>query len=87
MKKYKVTAIITLFCGLIQLTDAQASVRQGSLKETDKKGVYEIKEPIQFKAGEEITVEEGTLGRDQAECLEESSKDDKKNSKDEDAKK
>ena len=74
MKKYKVMSIITLFAGLIQLTDAQASVRKGSLKETKKKGVYEITEPIQFKAGEEIIVEEGTLGRDQAECLEESGK-------------
>ena len=64
MKKYKVTTEYATFgAGIIlMLTKEQANPRFHSLtlKGKDK---YEIKEPIQFKQGEEITLIKGTLSR------------------------
>lgn len=53
MKEYTVTGrSISLHSGLVKLTDAQADVRLHRLKKTDKKGVYEIIQPIELKTGE-----------------------------------
>ena len=56
MKKYITEETIGLASGRIGLTDAQAKPRAAKLKNV-KKGVYEILEPIEFKAGETILLE------------------------------
>lgn len=55
MPKYKTTAIVDLFAGSVGLSDNQAARRSPHLKKV-KKGVYEITAPVQFKAGEIITL-------------------------------
>lgn len=51
MRRYKVIAPIHLFAGRIGLTEKQAKVRAHSLKDCNG-GIYEIKGPVCFKAGE-----------------------------------
>lgn len=53
MKSVVAVAAITLASGRLKLSDAQASSRKHSLKAIKAdSGIYEIKFPVQFKAGE-----------------------------------
>jgi len=56
MRKYETTAVVDLFGGLIGLSEEQAARRARNLKPV-KKGVYEIVGPVQFKAGELISLD------------------------------
>lgn len=61
MERYSVNQPITLHVGVIGLSDAQAATRQHCLKRLMGKGRYEIRKPVQFKAGEVIGLEEINL--------------------------
>lgn len=52
MKQYKTNAIVTITDGSVMLNEDQARRRRHKLKPTDKENVFEIMQPIQFKAGE-----------------------------------
>lgn len=56
MLKYKTTAIVEFFSGKIGLSEKQAVRRPGKLKKVGK-GVYGILSPVQFKAGETISLD------------------------------
>ena len=53
MRKIKTVNITTLSSGNVQLSEAQASPRLHNLKHING-DIYEIANPIQFKAGEEL---------------------------------
>jgi hypothetical protein len=57
LKQYRTTALTEFFSGRIGLTDAQAAARARNLRPIAD-GVFEITGPLQFKAGETITLEE-----------------------------
>ena len=57
MQKYKTTATIELFSGKVGLSEKQAATRTARLKKV-KQGVFEVVSPVQFKAGEEIGIED-----------------------------
>ena len=53
--KYRALETISLFSGKISLSEKQASIRSTVLKPVkNKKGLYEIIGPVQFKRGETI---------------------------------
>ena len=52
MKRYITTAVVTIYTGLIELTEAQAAARYSMVEKTDEPGIYSIKKPVQFKVGE-----------------------------------
>lgn len=69
MKEYQVTAKqVTLTAGLLKLTAEQAKPRAHALKATDKVGVFEILQPVSFKAGEVFSWD-GQLGKALADDL------------------
>lgn len=57
MEQYKTLSPLTFASGLIGLNDDQATLRSGCL-EAKTKGVYLIKLPVQFKAGEIIGLDD-----------------------------
>lgn len=59
MKKFQTEATIELHSGLIGLSDRQAAKRSRQIKRAgERAGVYEITGPVQFKAGEVISLED-----------------------------
>ena len=65
--KFKTTQIVELFSGRIGLTEEQAAVRSGALRQVkNRKGLYDIVAPVQFKSGEVIDLvdpDKATLSR------------------------
>lgn len=57
MKKVRVTRTVTIPHGTIGLSAKQAAKRANCLKKT-KGGAFEVLQPVQFKVGEEIEVDE-----------------------------
>ncbi|WP_020675282.1 hypothetical protein [Geopsychrobacter electrodiphilus] len=54
MERYRIKAASANFhSGILQLNDQQASARQHALEDLGD-GLYEIKQPVQFKRGEEL---------------------------------
>jgi|GEM_PF-2334250 len=56
MKNYEIIGTFANFSppGKLELSDEQYDARKHALKETGKKGVYEILSKVQFKRGERI---------------------------------
>lgn len=53
MNIYQVATAITLHTGILGLTPAQAASRRAALTDLGE-GLYQIQQPVQFKAGEVI---------------------------------
>lgn len=53
MNTYRTTKTITLACGEVGLTVAQAATRALAIEAVEA-GLYRINQPVQFKIGEEI---------------------------------
>lgn len=69
MKKYKTLEIVSLYAGVrVGLTPAQAGSRMHNLEETEDEGVFQVVNPVQFKAGE--TLELGKVDKIVASKLE-----------------
>jgi len=69
MKRYRTTKTVDFFCGRIGLSGDQAASRARNLRPVAD-GLFEITGPLQFKAGEVISLDETekmVLGR--LECL------------------
>ncbi|MHA1540031.1 MAG: hypothetical protein ACTSXQ_06120 [Alphaproteobacteria bacterium] len=72
MKKYKViTQFVTFGVGIVlKLSAEQAATRMHALNKKGK-DTFEVKEPVQFKQGEIVSVVKGTLSRFLEDRLEE----------------
>lgn len=76
LKRYTTTSPLNLAAGLVVgLSFAQAETRAHALDEISrdskaKTGVFRVRSPIQFKAGEVIAVEEGSINKALAAALE-----------------
>ena len=68
MKTYTIHRAVTLISGLLKLTPGQVKSRTHNLKAKDK-GLFEIVNPVCFKAGEVIGYD-GLLSKDTAEIKE-----------------
>ncbi|MDI6808255.1 MAG: hypothetical protein QME66_04640 [Candidatus Eisenbacteria bacterium] len=68
MNQFKVLTALTLRTGVLGLSPEQADARSHCLKSVGR-GRFEIKDPVQFKAGEEIGFD-GEISHALAECLE-----------------
>lgn len=70
MRAYRTMVMVDLYCGRVGLSRTQADARARNLRQVSD-GVYEIVNPVQFKAGEIIRLDDPEkiiLGR--LECLE-----------------
>jgi len=56
MREYQTTGIIRVNCGYIGLDKHQAGARRSRVKKVSD-GIYEVLQPIEFKAGEKIKLE------------------------------
>jgi len=74
MKHYIAKQAVTLHGGLLTLNPDQARRRAHRLKGTDDKEIFEIVQPIQFKAGEEFGFD-GDVPKDLKEVMKISSGD------------
>jgi hypothetical protein len=54
MKDYRVEKVLFLTGGIVRLSDDQSRRRALNIKKTNKKGLYDIMQPVQFKVGEII---------------------------------
>ena len=53
MNKYQVTEAVSIYTGLLELTEAQAKPRMHNLNHVQN-NVYMVMQPVMFKAGEVI---------------------------------
>jgi hypothetical protein len=56
MREYQTTGIIRVNCGYIGLDKHQAGARRSRVRQI-RDGVYEVLQPIEFKAGEKIRLD------------------------------
>lgn len=70
MQHYRTTAPTGVNAGAtVQLSGDQANARQSALRATERKGVYTVKDRIEFKAGEIFGLD-GDLPKSMAEAVE-----------------
>lgn len=67
MKTYKAMKVVTLAQGNVSLTEDQAKTRAHNIKGMGD-GVYQIVNPVQFKAGEKFGYD-GEISKEQADDL------------------
>lgn len=68
MQRYTTKKTVCLYSGILDLTPQQASSRLHCMDDLGE-GLYQIKAPVQFKAGEEIGYD-GDLSKELAESVE-----------------